>query len=270
MAAPEGPPCILVVDGDPGVVTGLTRELEHRYGRDYDFLATLSARSGFDMLERLRAASQSVALVIAGLRLPDMAGPEFLSLTRAFYPLAKRVALVGALEFRSSEALHRAVILGQADGWLLTQWAPRDPSLYAQVGDLLDEWCEDSGQWQFVGVHVVGEWHAPTSHEIRDLLGRHAIPHRFTTADSVEGREVLRQAGCGADRLPVFVLFNGQVLIQPTKTQVAATLGAPLEPDARPYDVAVVGAGPAGLSTAVSAASEGLRTVLIEREAFGG
>src|SRR5215813_9757386 len=115
MAASEPAASILVVDGDPGVVTGLTRELKHRYGRDYLFLGTLTAQSGLGILERLDAVSRPVALVIAGLRLPDMPGPEFLSRVRTLHPLAKRTILVSFLEFGSSEVLHRAVTLGQAD-----------------------------------------------------------------------------------------------------------------------------------------------------------
>lgn len=270
MAASEQTACILVVDGDPDVLTGLTAELEHRYGRDYHFLATLNARSGLGILERMGAASRPVALVIAGLGLPDMTGPEFLSRARGLHPLAKRSVLVDILDFRSSEALHRAVTLGQADSWLTKPWAPREQSVYAQVGDLLEEWGEDSGRQQVVAVHVVGERGAPRSREFCDLLDRSAIPYRFMAADSLEGDEQLRLAGCGANRLPVLVLSDSRVLVQPTKTEFVAAFGVPLQPAARLYDVAVVGGGPAGFSAAITAASEGLRTVVIEREVFGG
>src|SRR5262249_54584312 len=154
--------------------------------------------------------------------------------------------------------------------WLTRPWAHHDEALYAQVGDLLDEWREDSGRQQFVTVHMVGEWGATGSWEFRDLLHRHAIPYRFLTPDSVEGRELLRQSGGGPDRLPVLVLFDGRVLVQPARADLAAALGHPRQPDVRPYDVAVVGGGMAGLTAAVNAASEGLRTIVIERETFGG
>ncbi|HKA49861.1 MAG TPA: FAD-dependent oxidoreductase [Candidatus Dormibacteraeota bacterium] len=270
MAASEPAASILVVDGDPGVVTGLTRELKHRYGRDYLFLGTLTAQSGLGILERLDAVSRPVALVIAGLRLPDMPGPEFLSRVRTLHPLAKRTILVSFLEFGSSEVLHRAVTLGQADSWLMKPWAAHDPSLYAQVGNLLDEWHEESGWQQFMVVRVVGDGDAPRSRELRDHLERSAVPYRFIPVASVEGRELLRRAGCGADRLPLVVLFDGRVLVQPTNTEVSGVFGVAAQPAARLYDVAVVGAGPGGLSAAVCAASEGLRTVLIERESVGG
>src|SRR5215470_2577392 len=127
-----------------------------------------------------------------------MTGPEFLSRARSLHPLAKRSVLVDILDFRSSEALHRAVTLGQADSWLTKPWAPREQSIYAQVGDLLEEWGEDWGRQQVVAVHVVDEWGAPRSGEFRDLLERSAIPYRIIAADSLAGHEQLRLAGCGA------------------------------------------------------------------------
>lgn len=172
MTASEPTPCILVVDADPGVATGLTRELQYGFGREYKFLATLSARSGLDILERLGAASQPVALVMVGLQLPDLAGPEFLSRARNLHPLAKRIALGGLGELVSSAALHRAMTLGQADSWLMTPWAPHDQCLRARVAELLDEWLDDSGRQQFVLAHVVGERRDPRSMELRDLAER--------------------------------------------------------------------------------------------------
>jgi len=261
---------LVVIDGDAGVVAGLTSELEHRYGRDYHVLGRLSARSGLAMLRRLDATGRPVALVVSGLDLPDMPGPEFLGLVRSLHPQTKRVLLVQVLDVVSGEALHRAMTLGQADAWLTRPWAHHDEALYAQVGDLLDEWREDSGRQQSVTVHMVGEWGATGSWEFRDLLHRHAIPYRFLRPDSVEGRELLRRSGRGPDRLPVLVLFDGRVLVQPARADLAAALGHPRQPDVRPYDVAVVGGGMAGLTAAVNATSEGLRTIVIERETFGG
>lgn len=270
MAEPERSASILVVDADPGMATGLTQELQRGFGHEYQFLATLRAQSALGMLERLGAVSRPVALVIAGLSLPDMPGPEFLSRARTLHPLAKRTILASFLDLASSEALHRAVALGQADGWLMKPWARHDSSLHAQVADLLDEWHEDSGQQQFVVLSMVGNREAPHSRELRDCLDPCAIPYRFIAAESAEGHELLRRAGCGVDRLPVVVWFDGRVLVQPTRTELLGLFGVAPQPAGRLYDVAVVGVGPAGLSAGVSAASEGLRTVVFEREAFGG
>lgn len=205
---------ILVVDSDPGVVTGLTQELDHCFGRDYQFLQALSAQSGLGILEQLGAAGKPVALVIAGLQLPDMPGPEFLSRVCGPHPQAKRALLVHLQEFWSSRALHRAMALGRADAWLTKPWAIHDQFLYAQVSILLSEWHEDSGRLQFVGLDLIGEEGASGSRELRDILDRHALPYRFTAADSVEGRELLREAGRGTDRLPVLIRYGGPVLVQ--------------------------------------------------------
>jgi thioredoxin reductase (NADPH) len=263
-------PACIIVDDDPGALTGLTRDLEHRYGGEYDLFATLNAHSGLGILERLKAAGQPVALIIADLWMPDMTGLELLSRARSLHPLANRAVLVDLLGFGHNEALDRAMTLGQADYWLTKPWEPRDRLLYPLVSELLGEWAEDSERPQFVVVRVVGERRSRRSHELRDLLDRHDVSFDFHAVDTDEGREVLRQANHGEDRLPVLVLFNGRVLVQPTNTEVIAALGYRTRPDVGRYDLAVVGGGPAGLSTALYAASEGLRTLLVEREAFGG
>jgi thioredoxin reductase (NADPH) len=178
--------------------------------------------------------------------------------------------LIDAWDFGSNELLGQAITLGQVDYWLTRPWNPPDQYLYPLIGELVSEWLEESGRPRFAAVQVVGEHWERRSHEFRDLLARNNVPYTFHDADSGEGREVLRQANQDGGRLPVAVLFNGTVLVQPTNAEMAGALGAKTRPDVDRYDVAVVGAGPAGLSAAVYAASEGLRTVLIEREAFGG
>jgi thioredoxin reductase (NADPH) len=272
MAASESTACILVVDDDPDVITGLTGELEHRFGRDYQLLPAQGAQSGLGILERLGAASRPVALVVAGLGLPDMPGPEFLSRARSLHPLAKRIVLIDAMDFGRSDALHQAMTLGQADQWLMKPWAPRERLLYPRVGELLGEWAEDSERSQVAvaALHVAGERGARRSHELRDLLDRHNIPYNFHPVDTVDGSELLRRTDQGEDRLPVLVLYDGRVLVQPTNIEIFGALGIRTRPERGLCDVAVVGAGPAGLSAAVYAASEGLRTLLVEREAFGG
>jgi hypothetical protein len=127
--------------------------------------------------------------------------------------------------------------------WLTIPWASHDQSLHAQVAGLLDEWREDSGRQQVVAVHVVGESQERLSRELRDLFERGGVRYRFTAVDSAEGRELLQRAGCRADRLPVAILAAGRVLVQPAGYDVAAAAGVRLQPDPRPYDVAVVGAG---------------------------
>jgi thioredoxin reductase (NADPH) len=262
-------PACLIVDDDLDVLIGLVGDLAHRYGGDYEFFAALDAAGGVGILERLRAVGRPVALVIAKLRLPDMAGPDLLSRARSLHPLAKRALLIDA-GVPTDHLLRRAMTLGQADGWLTKPWAPADQLLHPTVSEMLGEWLEDSERPRFVLLRVVGWRRSRRSHELSDVLERNNVPYEFHPVDTTKGRELLRQAGGSEDRLPVVVLADGRVLVQPADAEVAAALGVRTRPQYDRYDLAVVGAGPAGLSAAVYAASEGVRTVLIEREAFGG
>jgi thioredoxin reductase (NADPH) len=262
-------PACLVIDDDQRVRTGLAGDLEHRFGKDYELFSAPNGQAGLDLLERLNASGRRVALIIADLRMPGISGLDLLSHARRLQPLAKRVVLIDIRDFASYEPLHRAMTLGQADSWLTKPWDAAT-HLYPVIGELLGEWTEDSGLQRFAAVQLVGESWEARSHELRDLLDRHTISYLFHAADTAEGREALRRAGQSGDRLPTVVLFDGHVLVQPANAELAEALGVRTRPAGGLYDVAVLGSGPAGLSAAVCAASEGLRTVLIEREAFGG
>jgi thioredoxin reductase (NADPH) len=265
----ELPVCV-VIDDDPSTLNRLTRDLGRRYGEEYAIVAAPGAQAGLETLERLRDTGRPVALIVADLQMRDMTGLEFLARARSLHPLAKRAALIDNWDFFSNEPLGRAMTLGQADSWLPKSWAPPDEFLYPVVAELLSEWREDAEHRQFVSLQVVGERWTRPSHECRELLDRNNIPYNFHAADTAEGRQLLRQADQERDRLPVVVLSDGRVLVRPTNADVVGAFGVLTRPSADRYDVAVVGAGPAGMSAAVSAASEGLQTLLIEREAFGG
>jgi thioredoxin reductase (NADPH) len=262
-------PACLVVDDDRSVLASLVGDLEHRFGEDYELFSALNGQAGLELLDGLVASGRRVALIIADLRMAGMSGLDLLSHARRLQPLAKRVVLIDVRDFASYEPLHRAMTLGQVDCWLTKPWDPAT-HLYPVIDELLAEWVDDAGLRRFAAVQVVDEPWAARSRELRDLLDRHTLSYLFQGSDTVEGREVLRRAGQAGDRLPVLVLFDGQVLVQPTNAEVAEALGVRTRPEGGRYDVAVLGAGPAGLSAAVCSASEGLRTVLIEREAFGG
>jgi thioredoxin reductase (NADPH) len=265
----DAPACV-VVDDDPDVLTSLVHDLAHRYGGDYEFFGALDAARGLGILERLRAVGRPVALVVAELRLPGMDGPDLLAHVRRLHPRAKRALLVDAGVFPTEQLLRRAMALGQADCWLTKPWVPADQLLHPTVSEMLGEWMEDSARPQFLLLRVVGRRWSRRSHELSDVISRNNVPFEFYPVDTAEGRDLLRQAGASEDRLPVVVLASGRVLVQPANAEVAAALGVRTRPEFDRYEVAVVGGGPAGLSTAVYAASEGLRTVLIEGEAFGG
>jgi thioredoxin reductase (NADPH) len=260
----------VVIDDDQATLASLVRDLEHRYDRDHEILGADTPQGGLEILERLRSAGQPVAILIADLWMPEITGLELLTRARRLHPNAKRAVLIEAWDFNANEPLGQAMTLGQIDSWLTKPWVPAEQHLYPMIGELVSEWLEESKGWQYAAIRVVGEHWERRSHEFRDLLDRNNVPYTFHAVDTEEGREVLRQARQEGDRLPVAVLFNGMTLVQPTNAEVAAALGVKTRTEDALYDVAIVGAGPAGLSAAVYAASEGLRTVLIEREAFGG
>jgi thioredoxin reductase (NADPH) len=264
-------PVLLVVDASPeaaGVVAGALRR---RYGADYRVLTEGSAAAGLARLEALRRGGAAVALLLADQGLPGEGGAAFLARAHDLAPGARRVLLVDV--GGGTEALVRAAVLGQLDDYVARPWASPEAGLYPTTGALLGEWARDHGprlEW----LRVVGEPGAPRSHELRDLLDRNGLPYGFYAAASAEGRRLLAGAGpAAAGPLPVVLLGDGRALAAPSNAALAAALGASTGPepdDPAVYDLAVVGAGPAGLGAAVYGASEGLRTVVVEREALGG
>jgi thioredoxin reductase (NADPH) len=186
---------------------------------------------------------------------------------RTLHPQAKRAVLITYSD-RSTAPVLSASVLRQID-WIPKPWQPGDEHFHQAIGQWLYEWAVPRRP-RFVAARIVGERWTARSHELRDLLSRNSVPFDFLDGSSEEGRALLREVGADAEALPVVVLFDGQVLPSPSGVEIAGALGMQTRPDPRPYDVAVVGAGPAGLAAAVYGASEGLRTVLIEREAPGG
>src|SRR5262245_31027026 len=169
-------PVIIAVEHEPSPLSDLVRDLTRRYGEEYDIAAAPNARAGLEMLQRLRDEGRQVALVVADLDLPDMAGLEFLGRARGFHPLAKRAALVDTWEFFANESLRRAMTLGLADGWLTKPWAPPGELLYPAVTELLGEWMEESDHRRFFVAQVVGKPRTPMTHECREVLERNSVP----------------------------------------------------------------------------------------------
>jgi thioredoxin reductase (NADPH) len=265
-------PALVVVNGSPDTLVALEQELTRRYGADYQVLATGAPAAAVAALGRLREAGDPVALVLAGQWLAGMAGVEFLSRAHQLHPAAKRVLLISYGDVAGWVAGLQAMALGQLDHWLNTPWGPPELQLYPAVSELLGQWARATAS---AGpptelVRVVGPRWSARSHELRDVLGRNNVPHGFYDAGGEDGRRLLRQAGVEAAGQPVLLLLDGRVLVDPTNEQLTQALGVPTRPAPGRYDVAVVGAGPAGLAAATYAASEGLRTLLLEREAIGG
>jgi thioredoxin reductase (NADPH) len=264
-------PVILVVDDDMVGLTITEQELRKRYGRDYRVLGRQSAAAALDELRRLKDAGQPVALILADQHMPEMAGTDFLGAARGIDPVAKRVMLVSWGDRSAPEAILTGCAVGQIEFFITKPWhtAP-DERFHREVAGFLYEWSRLQRP-VYEAVRVVGEPWAPRSHELRDVLGRNGVAFGFYDAATAEGREVLREAGLGdAPRLPVAIVFGGRVLEDPTNREVAEALGVRSKPSSEECDLLIVGAGPAGLAAAVYGSSEGLETVVLEREALGG
>src|SRR6266511_3219432 len=263
-------PVVLVVDDDGDVLAALEAALARRFGTDYQILAERSPAAGLRTLERLRRQDLVVAVVIADRWMPHMTGLDLLARVRQLHPSARRLLLIGVWDRSANQPMSQAMTLGRLDGWVLKPWDPAEEHLYLPVSEQLTEWIRATGQPGFVAIQVVGEQWTPRSHQIRDLLDRNAIPYQFHPHDSEAGRRLLRESGQDGTRLPVLVLFDGRVLVDPSNAEGAAAIGVATRPEAGRYDLVVVGAGPAGLSAATYGASEGLRTLMLEPEALGG
>jgi len=272
---PPQPPVILIVDPDPVARDALEEALVRRFGRDYRVLTRASADNGLHVLEDLEHDHADVALVAAELHLAGEDGVDFLERARALHPRAIRALLLAMDErgtripFGALPAVQRATALGRIDLTLLKGWVTPEEWLYPAVQTALSAWTRTNRAHHEV-VRLVGERWSPRSHELRDALTRNTVPFGFYAVESDEGRQLVHQHHLHLDRLPAVILHNGSVLYSPTVVEVAEALGVHTVPATSAYDVAIVGAGPAGLAAGVYGASEGLRTIVIESESIGG
>jgi thioredoxin reductase (NADPH) len=259
-------PVLLSVDDDPGVSRAVARDLRRRYGEEFRVLRAASGDEALEALRELKLRGDPVAVLLADYRMPGMNGIEFLERAMDLFPRARRALLTA---YADTDAAISAINLVDVDAYLLKPWDPPDEKLYPVVDGMIDAWraAPDTG---FEGVKLVGHrWSAP-SFRARDFLARNAVPYRWYSADEPEGQRILSAAGAGPDDVPVVVTPDAQVLRHPSEAELAGVAGLDTEPREDFYDLVVVGGGPAGLGAAVYGASEGLRTVLVEREATGG
>ena len=265
--APARRPAIVAVDDEPAVLAAVARDLRRGFGERYRVLRAGPGAEALELLRQLRTRGDQVALLIADQRMPGMAGTDYLVQARAMVPEAKRVLLTA---YADTEAAIAAINDVALDYYLLKPWDPPDEQLFPVVDDLLTTW-ESGAALEAGGVRVIGHRFSKESHDVRDFLARNRVPARWLDVErDSEARELLRVAGVDGDRLPVALLEDGTVLERPTVLELAERLGVAGRPASDHYDLVVVGGGPAGLGAAVYGASEGLRTVMVEREAPGG
>jgi len=262
------PPILLTVDDDPEVSRSLARDLRQQYGEEYRIRRAESGSEALDALKELKLRDEQVGLLLADHRMPEMTGVEFLEQARQFYPKARRVLLTA---YADTDAAIGAINQADVDYYLLKPWDPPQEKLFPVLDDLLEDWKSHAQRKSDDRVRVVGHrWSAP-SHAVRDFLTRNQLPFRWLELDrDAEAATLLDANGSDRDHLPLVVTDDGQVLQAPSTTELAAALGLSSTPSLPFYDLIIIGAGPAGLGAAVYGASEGLRTVLVEKEAIGG
>ena len=260
-------PAILAVDDEPAVLAAVARDLRRGFGERFRILRADSGATALEVLRELRTRGEQVAMLIADQRMPGMSGTDYLVQARTIVPDAKRVLLTA---YADTEAAISAINEVALDYYLLKPWDPPEEQLFPVVEDLLTTW-EAGAALESGGVRVVGHRFSKESHDLRDFLVRNRVPARWLDIErDGEARELLRVASVDSDRLPVALLEDGTVLERPTILELAERLGVAGVPAQDHYDLVVVGGGPAGLAAAVYGASEGLRTVMVEREAPGG
>ena len=260
---------IVVVSDDERQREDLRADLEHRFGIDYEVVACGSP-SAVDGLRGLLGERAPTAAVIAAGDLPasGRTGVDVLRTVRSEHPTARRILLVQRGAWRD-HPVRQAMVLGEVDSYLFVPWTPRERWLYQPMSEYLAEWTLTRPP-QRVSATVVGEPWDEASHHLRDMFTRISLPYEFLAATSDAGLAVLAAAGEDGTRLPVVRFHSGYVLVRPTDTEIVDALGFPADPVDVECDVAIVGAGPGGLSAAVYAASDGLRTVLLEPSVPGG
>ncbi|MDA0159519.1 FAD-dependent oxidoreductase [Solirubrobacter ginsenosidimutans] len=260
-------PAIVAVDDEPAVLAAVARDLRRQFGERYRIVRATSGAEALDALKELVTRGEQVALLVADQRMPGMAGTEYLVEARKLVPDAKRVLLTA---YADTEAAIQAINEVDLDYYLLKPWDPPEEQLYPVVEDLLTTW-EAGAALESGGVRVIGHRFSRDSHDLRDFLARNRVPMRWLDVErDAEARELLTMTGVEKEGLPVALLEDGTVLEHPTVRELAERLGVSVAPTAEHYDLVIVGGGPAGLAAAVYGASEGLKTVLVEREAPGG
>jgi thioredoxin reductase (NADPH) len=263
-------PVLLSVDDDPDVLRAIERDLRSKYGAEFRVIGSDSPEAALTLLKQLKVRNDSVALLLADQRMPHMDGVAFLQEAMHLYPDAKRALLTA---YADTNAAISAINQASINYFFLKPWDPPSDHLYPQLDDLLDDW-QASYKPKFEGIRVLGTRWSPQSYELRDFLARNRVPYQWIdvelSANDPDTKRLLEVLGLEASRLPVVLFPDGTKLLESVPAQVAQRVGLKTRAQTNFYDLAIVGGGPAGLAAAVYGASEGLHTVMIEREAPGG
>jgi thioredoxin reductase (NADPH) len=259
-------PYIFAIDDDLSVLRAVERDLKAKFSSAYRILAADSPQKALVTVKQLTARGDRVALFLVDQRMPHMSGTEFLQEAIALQPEARRVLLTA---YADSSAAIDAINRVRLNHYLMKPWEPPEQHLYPVLADQLEDWQASSVE-SFEGAYVVGTRWAPETHRLKDFLAKSQIPYRWLEPENITDTRVRAALGNGSVAMPAVIFSDGSVLEKPDTFQVAAKLGLATVPSRQFYDVIVVGAGPAGLACALYCSTEGLKTVLVEREAAGG
>ena len=263
-------PILLTVDDDPDVLRAIERDLRSQYGANYRVISSDSPMGALDILKELKVRNDGVALLLADQRMPQMDGVGFLQAAKEIFPDSKRALLTA---YADTNAAISAINQANLDYFFMKPWDPPTEHLYPQLDDLLDDW-KASYHPAFQGIRVLGTRWSPRCYELRDFLARSHVPYQWidveTSANDPETKRLLEALGPDSRDLPVVLFPDGAKLLNGAPAEVAQKVGLRTHSETSFYDLAIVGGGPAGLAAAVYGASEGLKTVIVEREAPGG
>src|SRR5215204_949511 len=262
----ESRPILLTVDDDPSVSRAVARDLRRRYGADYRILRADNGSDGLDLIREVVLRGEQIAAILADYRMPRMNGIDFLEAAMDLVPRARRALFTA---YADTDAAIAAINVVDVDHYLLKPWEPPEEKLYPVVDELIAAW-QDTAQQSDKKIKILGHPWSPASYEVRDFLARNLVPYRWHNIADPDGRRLLAAAGADAGQAPIVITADGRALVQPSLAGLAAAVGLSTQPAIDFYDVVIVGGGPAGLGAAVYAASEGLRTAVVERAAPGG
>lgn len=260
-------PSILLADDEPPVLNAVYRDISARYGREYRILRTDSGASALDAVNKVQQRGDTIALFLVDQKMPQMTGVELLEQARKIYPDAKKVLLTA---YADTQAAINSINKVGLDYYLMKPWDPPEEHLYPILDDLLSDWRADTRP-PYEGIRVVGTLWSQPCHQAKEFFARYQVPYQFLNIEKdAKARALVENALGGTVRIPTIFFPDGTFLVEPTIRQLAEKIGLNIKPAQQVYDLAIVGSGPAGLAAAVYASSEGLKTIVIEREAPGG
>lgn len=260
-------PIILAVDDEQVVLNAIETDLRNQYHQHYRIMKSYSGKEALELIVELKQRNDQIALFLVDQRMPEMEGVAFLSEAMKIYPQARKVLLTAYADTQAAIAAINTIGL---DHYLMKPWSPPEELLYPILDDLLSDWMATADQ-PFDGIRVAGTLWSPHSHAVKDFLARSQIPYRWLDIEKdQEARNLVEKTNQNQHRIPVVYFPDGDTLVNPDIKTLAEKIGMHTRPEQPFYDLIIVGAGPAGLASAVYGASEGLRTLLIDKETTGG